>query len=234
MALFRGGWGETAGGGGGICRIASETWRWVGFPDDRPSSRGSLTGFSETVFALAGTFDPRLGGRGSGGWENPNILGSFLSVSVGLLAKPIMRASFGRTELCSAGINGVGCAITLAASAGASACLRGGKGGIGGAWSGLREGELSSLLGGVLKGDTLASKEGLRGSGCRTLGAGTAIAVGFAGIFGLSARLTGGGLAGVFVSCVSTVAGPASSAFPTSARSLLAARGAGVGARLEC
>jgi hypothetical protein len=66
--------------------------------------------------------------------------------------------------------------------------------------SGLLEGELSSLLGGVLNGDTEASKEGRRCSGLRALPlaipTGKAIVVGFAGIFGLSVRLTGGGLAG--------------------------------------
>lgn len=69
--------------------------------------------------------------------------------------------------------------------------------------SGLLDGELSSLLGGVLNGDTRASKDGLRASGFNALEEaggpmGTAIMFGFAGTFGLSARFTGGGLAGDF------------------------------------
>lgn len=70
--------------------------------------------------------------------------------------------------------------------------------------SGLREGELSSLLGGVLNGEILASTEGLRASGFKTFPPGMAIVVGFAGILGLSALLTGGGLGPDFpASCVS-------------------------------
>ena len=68
--------------------------------------------------------------------------------------------------------------------------------------SGLLDGELSSLLGGVLNGDTRASKDGLRVSGFNAFPGGgptgTAIMFGFAGTFGLSARFTGGGLPGDF------------------------------------
>jgi len=102
------------------------------------------------------------------------------------------------------------------------------------AWgSGLREGELSSLLGGVLNGETFASKEGRRASGFRPRFGGKGIVVGLAGIFGLSARLTGGGTTDVFV--VSEM--PDSSMFDLSIvmegsdRSRLGARG--VGGRLE-
>ena len=58
---------------------------------------------------------------------------------------------------------------------------------------------LSSLLGGVEKGDSLASDEGRRGCCGRSDAAsgtgstGLAMVVGLAGIFGFSALLTGGG-----------------------------------------
>ena len=102
------------------------------------------------------------------------------------------RGSFGR----SAG-SGIAAPVGFPGSGAGATGLMVGKGTMA---SGLLEGELSSLLGGVLNGDTLASKEVRRGSGLRTLPAvnpmGKAIAVGFAGIIGFSARLTGGGLAG--------------------------------------
>ena len=94
-------------------------------------------------------------------------------------------------------------------------------------------GELSSLLGGVLKGDILAPREGLRASGCRISGASTAIVFGFTGILGFSARLTGGG-ALTFSSCMSVSVLAGSNPFATSERSALGARGAGVEHRLEC
>lgn len=166
----------------------SETTRCVGFPDDSPWSRGSLVGFSETVFALDGRFDPRLGGRGSGA-VNPNALGSFLSGPGGLLVNPINRASFGRAEFWWGEGTGMGCATAFVGSTMGSASLVVGSGAIG---SGLLDGELSSPLGGVLNGEIRASKEALRASGFKTLPAGSAIVVGLAGIFGFSALLTGG------------------------------------------
>ena len=104
-------------------------------------------------------------------------------------------------------------------------------GGKGTTKSGLRLGELSSLLGGVLNGDVRAWKDGLRASGCSMLLLGIPTTVGFAGIFGFSARLTGGGTTfgfsfrdsvPLFITCDSLE------------RSALGARGAGVDARLEC
>jgi hypothetical protein len=84
----------------------------------------------------------------------------------------------------------------------------------------------SSLLGGVLKGEIRASTEGRRGSGCRILVGGKEMALGFAGIFGFSARLTGGGAALGFSFCASGL--------EVSDRSTLRARGSGVEDRLEC
>lgn len=91
-------------------------------------------------------------------------------------------------------------------------------------------GELSSLLGGVLKGDTLASTEGRRSSGSRVAGGGMAIVTGFAGIFGLSARLTGGGaLTGCLTAFMVSESSPPSfeTASPGSTGSTLGRRGLG-------
>ena len=92
-----------------MCRIVSETCRCMGLTFTGTSSLESRVGFSETVFALAGRFVPRLGGRGSG-WANPRCRGSFFSGPVGLLAKPSSRGSFDRNELVSGGGIGMGCA----------------------------------------------------------------------------------------------------------------------------
>jgi hypothetical protein len=102
------------------------------------------------------------------------------------------RGSFGRSA-----VSGIVAPVWFPGSDAGATGLMVGNGTI---TSGLLEGELSSLLGGVLNGDTEASKEGRRCSGLIALPpaipTGRAIVVGFAGIFGFSARLTGGGLAG--------------------------------------
>lgn len=129
---------------------------------------------------------------------------------------------------------GAGCAITLLGVGVGSAGLIDGNGAIG---SGLLEGELSSLLGGVLNGETRASIEARRASGFKALvivfAAGRTIAAGFAGMRGLSARLTGGGLAGDFDSSISCTL---ATALEVSERSVLDPRGeAGRDdARLDC
>lgn len=43
------------GGGEGVCLMDSETWRGVALAEESPMSLGSLVGFSDTVFALAGS-----------------------------------------------------------------------------------------------------------------------------------------------------------------------------------
>lgn len=106
--------------------------------------------------------------------------------------------------------------------------------------SGLCVGELSLLLGGVLKGDMRASNDGLRGpSGLSAMPAmfpsGGAIVIGFAGIFGFSALLTGGGLPGDLGACAS-VDFCSTPTIEIPARSRLGARGVvgRVGGPLEC
>jgi hypothetical protein len=101
-----------------------------------------------------------------------------------------------------------------------------------GSW--LRTGELSSLLGGVLKGDMRASKEGLRASGWRILAAGRVMTFGLSGILGFSARLTGGGGGLGFSSCTSMPLCMSPGVFVVSDPSTLGARGTGVEERLEC
>lgn len=113
----------------------------------------------------------------------------------------------------------------------AEACLLAGIGLIG---SGLIEGEFSSLLGGVLKGDTRASEEGLRATGWRILAGGIALTFGFAGILGLSARLTGGGTTFGLSSCESPLLDLSSVGLCASEGSTLGDRGIGVEDRLEC
>lgn len=159
---------------------------------------------SETVLALEGKVDPRLGGLGSGAVK-PNTLGSFRSDIGGLLENPNARASFECKLSLSHGANGVVCAIALFGVGNASPGWRGG------ADSGLRDGEPSSLLGGVLNGEIRASNEGLRTSGLRPLLPGMEITLGFVGILGFSARFTGGGLAGD----LGWAASPLPFAFPT-------------------
>jgi hypothetical protein len=180
------------GAGAGICcgglLICSETCLGVGFTGANPSDRGSRdVGRSETVLALDGA-DPttasRLGGLGSG-FANPSVRGSRMG-AVTVRVKPIDRGSvvFGGV------IAGSGLSRLKFLSESEMSCPVGGITG---------EPGLSSLSGGVEKGDNLASDEGRRGAtGCRVAASGTGsidcgIVAGFAGILGLSALLTGGG-----------------------------------------
>lgn len=121
---------------------------------------------------------------------NPRVRGSLFSELTGLLENPRNRASFCLSTVWStAGAEAKGATGLTGATPGSpdlSTLIRV-------CGSGLREGELSSLLGGVLKGETFASKEGRRASGFRPIFGGKGMVVGLAGIFGLSARLTGGG-----------------------------------------
>lgn len=155
-----------------------------------------------------------------------------MSVDGVLEAKPRIRASFPPSDSAAE----VGWPADLLGTDVDSVVLRPSIGATG---SGLRVGELSSLLGGVLKGDIRASKDDLRSSGLSALPAanpgGGAIVIGFAGIFGLSALLTGGGLPGDLGVRISA-AFCSLAVVKMSARSGLGARGVDgrVDARLDC
>jgi hypothetical protein len=145
-----------------------------------------------------------------------------------LAEKPINRASRGRKGtgaetgggilFDSDGVIGIDCVV--------------GKGMTG---SGLRDGELSSLLGGVLNGDTrVACIEGRLASGWRIFVEGVVIDPGLTGILGLSALLTGGGTAFCFSSCTTGFPPSMSTLLCTVGWIGLGALGPGVDARLEC
>jgi hypothetical protein len=168
--------------GGGLLRICSETCLCAGGGvAENPRLRGSRAdGRSLKVLALAG-----IGACGrstelrESPAERPRPRGS-RGGAVTVREKPAVLASFIVETLLGFGSEGSfckDCEISWAAG-------------------GLREPGLSSLSGGVEKGDNRASEEGRRFVGCKATASLTGICrvpVGFAGIFGFSARFTGGG-----------------------------------------
>lgn len=166
--------------------------REVGVPAPKPKLRASLDGAvtSVVVRAGAGTIFGSRGGWGGGCTEeNPDCRGSLLSTGVLGALKPMNLGSIGRARR---GSTAAGAVVDMRLVL-RSELL---------AWCGDPDGTLdfrvelssSSLLGGVLKGDTFRcpSDTGFVATSPRS-GAGL-MPRGFAGIFGLSARLTGGGI----------------------------------------
>ena len=118
----------------------------------KPNSRESRgVDRSETVLAL-------VGGKPGGGCSallNPSVLGSIRNGAVGALAKPMVRGSAdlgGELEMGGREFSWLGRETVLRDCDSSAAD--------GMPWPACGGDGLSSLLGGVLKGDTLASKEG--------------------------------------------------------------------------
>ena len=113
------------------------------------ASRAALR--SDKVFARAGPGDSRLGGCGSA-LLKPKVRGSLRIGAVDVLAKPRLLGSIdfcGSVPVCCWFVSVVGVVFSCNDLVIAAA--------VGGVLSGL-----SSLLGGVLKGEILASNEGRR------------------------------------------------------------------------
>jgi hypothetical protein len=134
---------------------------------------------------------------------NPDERGSLLSVTVGRTLNPKDRGSPLRAGGRITEAKGTSrCGLMTAAlvdpcrtgSWAISGELRVSAGENGdGPCEGLSVGLFSALLGGVLKGDTLTSIDGRRGSGVNRPEVAWVMAKGLAGIRGFSLRLTGGG-----------------------------------------